>query len=57
MPIYDFFCKKCGKKHEVCASIESRDTVQIVCSDCKGNCKRKDFYGVFFKIPELGTDY
>jgi len=56
MPLYDFYCKKCGKKHEVCASIEARDKVEITCFDCKGKCKRKDFYGVPVKIMEKGTN-
>ncbi len=45
MPIYEYLCKECNKKHEVIQKIS--DEPLTVCPDCGGELKKEVSLGSF----------
>lgn len=38
MPIYEYFCEKCGKRFEIMTAIDRRDEAK--CPECGGGVRR-----------------
>jgi putative FmdB family regulatory protein len=52
MPVYEFFCQKCGKPFEVIESITRYDAAKVRCPACKSRRVERRWSHVFTKTSK-----
>jgi putative FmdB family regulatory protein len=52
MPIYEYVCKKCGKRFDLAMAISEHDTKQVQCPHCKSTEVEPQLQAFFAKTSK-----
>jgi putative FmdB family regulatory protein len=52
MPIYEYVCKKCGKRFDLAMTISEHDTKQVQCPHCKNTEVEQQLQAFFAKTSK-----
>jgi putative FmdB family regulatory protein len=52
MPIYEYVCKKCGKRFDLAMTISEHDTKQVQCPHCKNTEVEPQLQAFFAKTSK-----